>query len=590
MSVHQLLHHGNELFTSHILLLWLLFLGFVITSGLWLSKRSHPMAAISPGADSVSQSTKLLGRVSLADCVAAAMFLAFLALYLILIFYKEDFAYYDEDILTDFSVRGGNFLPPVWSALGRFYPLADQEFNLLKFVTRSPAGYHALVALQLLVFVAVLFVILRAFQVRYRVLVVVTAMVAPSFLIPFTGFVYSERNVLFLLAVMLLCLQAYSRTKARIYFVGCLVAVHFALYYKETVVLFVVAYATTQLLMQLSTARRSGHVHWSEFLKENALSVGMLGVSAVYLMFFLVVMLPHRSFSYISGLQEPLVSVLLAYLQIDWLPFILLVVFALRFGLFLFSHERVDAMWDPLAAGALAYFFGVVSLRIISGYYMAPVDLFALLYLASMSRLWLSRASRLRISVVAIVFLSVLLHDVAYSSFRMVERKGVITTKSQFAEFLRGYLLSTKAGGSAELFFPYSDGYHLMGLSSYLRYKGLPLEGQRPAGDETAPRLIIAGRKKFVDSRCVNYRDYTCIHAERPAAGALIVILPDDDVSMSDVQRVAKDSHLVFSANACAACTKPDSWFRSLHAISAEFSVKPLPEHWLQLNVYQRPL
>ena len=192
-------------------------------------------------------------------------------------------------------------------------------------------------------------------------------------------------------------------------------------------------------------------------------------------------MLPHRNFSYINGLREPIVSVLLAYLQIDWLPLILLVVLVLRFGLFLFSNGRLDPMWDPLAVGALAYFFGVVSLRINSGYYMAPVDLFALLYLANMSLLWLSKASRLRIAVVAIVFSVVLLHDIAYSSFRMVERKGLITTKSQFADFLSSYLSAAK-NRNIELFFPYSDGYRLMGLSSYLRYKGFPLRGQHVAG------------------------------------------------------------------------------------------------------------
>ena len=97
----------------------------------------------------------------------------------------------------------------------------------------------------------------------------------------------------------------------------------------------------------------------------------------------------------------------------------------------------------------------------------------------------------------------------------------------------------------------------------------------------------MASRENFDDSRCVNYRDYACVHTDSPAPGALIVILPDDNISMSDVQRIAKDSDLVFSANACAPCTKPDSWFRSLHAISAEFSVKPLPEHWLRLDVYE---
>ena len=589
MPFHQSLHQAIELFTTHLLFLWLFALVLVAVLGLFLSNHRQPLFPRGPYRDSWD---RLAGfqRMNLTDRISVIVFLAFLTLYIALIFYKEDFAYYDDDMLTDFSVRGRNFLPPVWSALGRFYPLADQEFNLLKFITRSPAGYHALVALQLVVLVAVLFVVLRAFQVRYRVLIVIAAMVAPSFLIPFTGFVYPERNVLFWLSVMVLCLQEYSRTRARIYFVGCLVATHFALYYKETVVLFVVAFAIAQLLLQHFVTRRSGPVPWLEFVKENALPVGMLGVSAIYLVFFLVTMLPHWAFSYINGLREPLISVLLADLQIGWLPSILLVVLVLRFGLFLFSSGQLDPTWDPLAAGALAYFLGVVSLRINSGYYLAPVDLFALLYLARMSLLWLSRASRLQISVVAIVFLSVLLHDVAYSSFRMVERKGVITTKSQFAEFLRGYLLSKSGGGNAELFFPYADGYRLMGLSSYLKYKGLPLEGQLPPGSEAAPRLIITGREKFVGSQCVNYRDYTCIHAERPAPGALIVVLPDDDVSMSDVQRVAKDSHLVFSANACAACTKPNSWFRSLHAISAEFSVKPLPEHWLQLSVYQRPL
>ena len=466
MPFHQLLHRVVEVLATHVLLFWLMFLIIVVALGLFLSGRRQPMFPSHVVEDRWVGLTKFPG-FNLTDGMSVIAFLVFLTFYVRLIFYREDFAYYDDDILTDFSVQGRNFLPPVWSAVGRFYPLADQEFNLLKFVTRSPAGYHALVALQLLVLLVVLFAVLRAFQVRYRVLILIAAMVAPSFLIPFTGFVYPERNVLFWLAVMLLCLQEYSRTKARIYFIGCLVATHCALYYKETVVLFVVAYAITQLLLQLSIARRSGQISWLGLAKENALSVGMLGVSAIYLILFLVAMLPHRTFSYINGLREPLASVLLAYLQIDWLPLILLVVLVLRLGLYLFSNGRLDPLWDPLAVGALAYFFGVVSLRINSGYYMAPVDLFALLYLANMSLLWLSKASRLRIAAVAIVFIFVLVHDFAYSSFRMVERKGIITTKSQFADFLTGYLAAAK-GRNVELFFPYSDGYHIMGLSSYL--------------------------------------------------------------------------------------------------------------------------
>jgi hypothetical protein len=541
------------------------------------------------GRESLNRVRKLWRDSNLIDGISAVLFLVFLAAYVFIIFHKEDFAYYDDDMLTDFSLQGKNFSPPVWSAVGRFYPLAGQEFNVLKFITRSPVGYHALVAGQLVLLLLMLFIALSAIRLRYRFLILVSAMVAPSLLIPFAGFVYPERNVLFWLVVMLLCLLGYSKTTARVYFIGCLTATHFALYYKETVVLFVVTYAIARIVLQFFLDRRAGPRSWRVFTRESVLPLGMSGVSAIYGAFFLAAMLPHWSFSYISGLREPLLLILLTYSQIDWLPLILIVGLVLRCGLFLFSNDQLDPLWDSLAAGALAYFFGIIALRINSGYYMAPVDLFALLYLANMSLVWFSKPKKLRIAVVATVFSCIFLHDVAYSSFRIVERKAMIASKSNFAEFLKEYLQTVKSE-RVELYFPYSDGYHLMELSSYLRYKGFLLEGQPITRDERIPHLIITSRGQFDDSRCVGYRDYACVHAERPSPGTLIVILPDDNVSMGDVRRMSTDSDLVFSTTGCAECRKMDVWFKSLHAISAEFSVKPLPEHWLQLDVYQRRL
>ena len=150
MPFHQVLHRVVELLATHVLLLWLISLLIVVALGLFLSRRRQPMFPSHIVEGRWDSLTKFRG-LNLTDGMSVIVFLVFLTSYLRLIFYREDFAYYDDDILTDFSVQGRNFLPPVWSAVGRFYPLADQEFNLLKFVTRSPAGYHALVALQLLV-------------------------------------------------------------------------------------------------------------------------------------------------------------------------------------------------------------------------------------------------------------------------------------------------------------------------------------------------------------------------------------------------------------------------------------------------------
>jgi hypothetical protein len=72
MPFHQLLHHANGLFASHVLLLWLLSLGFVITSGLWLSRRSDRMVATPARRDNLGQTTELPGRVGFGDGIAAA--------------------------------------------------------------------------------------------------------------------------------------------------------------------------------------------------------------------------------------------------------------------------------------------------------------------------------------------------------------------------------------------------------------------------------------------------------------------------------------------------------------------------------------
>jgi hypothetical protein len=581
---HQLIHRAYQIFISQFLLVWLFLLVLIVACGFLLSGHDNPMFPIISEQSAFGRRPRLSGRLRLTDGISAIVLLLFVMCYFFLMLYKEDFAYYDDEMLTDFSIQGVNLSPPILPSIGRFFPLADQEFNLFRFVTRSPAGYHSLIAVQLAILLVVLSLILGKVQFRYRTPILIAAMLAPSFLISFSGFVYPERNVLFWLAIMVLCTQGYFRTKARIYFIGCLVATHFALYYKETAVLFVTASAITQLMLWFYAGRRTGHRSWLEFAGENRLSIGILAVCAIYAVVLLAVMLPYGNSSYITQHQQAMGSVLLAYLQTDWLPLILITVVVVRFARFIFSGVPLDPIWDSLGVGALAYFFAIIGLRLVSGYYMAPADFIALLYLASMSLVWLSRPTRARVSVVAIIFACVLLQDAAYSSFRIVERKSMITTKSQLADFINGYL--QRAGDRpVELFFPFASGYHLMELSSYLKYKGFQLIGQSNSIRETRPALLIEGRENFANNHCVDYRDYVCIHVAAPGAGALIVVLPDDIASLDDVEKIGKDSTLLLSLKPPEICTK--SWFRSLHAISPDFSVSQLPDHWLRLDVFK---
>jgi hypothetical protein len=586
--LHQIIHHAYDLLTHHFLSFWFFSLVLVIFAGWLLSAARGPVSPAAFGQASWEANAKLPSQFGLADGPSGFLFVLFAIAYIYLIFCKEDFSYYDDDLLTEFSLQGKSFSPPIWAAVGRFYPLADQEFNPLRFVTRSPFGYHALVVVQLIIFLVVIFLILQKFPFRYQCLIAAAAMVTPSFLIPFMGFVYPERNVLFGLAILILCLQRYSRNHSRFYFVGALVATHFILYYKETVVLFVVTFAGTWLSLQLYQSLSAGQCSWRELARGNVLPLGLLGVAGIYAVLFLATMLPQRHFSYVSGLREPLSSVLIAYLQFDWLPFLLLAVVLFRIGRFLFARLPIDPLWDPLAMGAIVYFLGILALRINSGYYMAPVDFLALFYLANLARIWLQKPTQARVFAIATVVICILAQGAAYSSFRVVERKRIIATKSHLADFLNGYLPSVD-GDSVELFFPYSSGYHLMDLASYLNYKGFRLEGRGVSSSALGPKLVLKGRETFDDNKCVGYRDYSCFHAENASPGALIVILPDDTVSMKEVRDLAQGSTQLLFVD-CSVCSAHDQWFNLLHTISAEYSLTPLPGHWLQLHVFQEPM
>lgn len=581
--MHILVHHVRGLVTNHSLVVWLLCLIFVVLGGVWLSGFQTPILA-QRDESRKKEIGNWLRSWSIQDKISGIFFVFFLAVYIYGIFYKEDFAYYDDDMLTDFSLQGKPFPPPVWGGLGRFYPLADQEFNLLDHITRSSIGYHLLVVVELVVLICLMFLVLRKLAVKYRFLTIAATMLAPSFLTPFMGFVYPERNVLFWLVVLLLCAQNYRTGRSRFYFVGCLIATQFVLYYKETVILFVVGYALASLFVEYWGIRKNRGWSWLEFAKQNSLFLAMLVVSSIYAFLFVLVLVPHDSFSYVAERRQDLLTIFSAYLRINWAPLLLFLVFIWRAWRFVFDNGEVDSVWDPVAVGALAYGAGIIGVRLYSAYYMAPVDFLAVLYLFRMVAAQIPKLSAPRKYVFGLVCLCFMAQVSAFSVARFVERKGIIATKEDLAVFLASYLPSSKSK-VVDLYFPYATNYHMMDLASFLRYKGFRLVGQKDAAQSSLPAIVIEAPGRFEHDLCVDYRDYACIHEDHAKPGDLIVILPDDHVSAQDVRQLRQNADDLFSTRVDRPLTRPGSWFRSLHAITTTSPQTKLPDHWLKIDV-----
>ncbi len=582
--VHDVVHYIHNFYIVHFLLVWLCLLILIIVGGLHFSDQGNRMfQGFSPDGNEKSRR-----RFTLSDGISAGIFLLFLGGYVALILYKEDFAYYDDDMLTDFSVRGRPLPPPIWPSIGRFFPLSDQSFNLLRFITRSPAGYHSFVIIQLMLLLLVLYAVVSQFTTRYRALILSAAMLAPSMLIPFSGFVYPERSVLLWLTVMLLCIYGHTKTGARVYFVGCLVATHFALYYKETVIVLIGTIAATRIVLDWRAHRSEKERSWRELAHRNSLSFGMVAVCALYVVLFVAAMLPREKFSYVASHHESLGHVIRMYLETDWIPFILLAVVAVRVIRYLFYKGELDRVWFPVAMGAVAYFVAIIGLRIYSGYYLAPVDFLGLLYLARLTLEGLHKPGKLRAGIAVAAFACVVVHSAAYSAFRVVERKTVIERKRELAGFLRDYL-PTQRSETVTLYFPYANGYRLMELSSYLRYKGFKLVGMDETSPQVGPRIAIEGREQFQQDHCVPYNEYRCVYRAEAPEGALTVILPDDDVQICEVENMGKGATPLFAVEASPFSTRIGGALKLLHAISPMHPDHELPDHWLRLDVFKRP-
>ena len=182
------------------------------------------------------------------DVIWLVFLVVFVAAYVYLHLWKEDFAYHDNELLTKFSLRGRSLYPFIFPHHGRVFPLELREFNLLTHLTHSPAAFQALVIVQLVACVVLTMASIDEFTIPLRVLAMFLIMTTPSFLTSFSDLVLPERNVLFWLAAFILCRRRYSAIGTPVYLAGAFISVQFALYYKEPVWLLFAGFAGTVLV------------------------------------------------------------------------------------------------------------------------------------------------------------------------------------------------------------------------------------------------------------------------------------------------------------------------------------------------------
>lgn len=520
--------------------------------------------------------------------VALTLLALFLVCYIVLTLTWEDFAYSDNSIFTLYTLRGVDYRPPIWQHLGRFFPLGHQEFNLIRHFTGSVVGYHALPIVQLLVLCGILLMLDEELSITARAGLTACALVLPGIVISFGGLIYSERNVVLWLACLVLFIKRFEQTQAPAWAVCAVVSAQIMIYYKETAFLLLLGLAVGRLLLRCRNADQAG---WDcERLrdKESRLDLCLASLAVLFLLNYAFAMLPRlhvRQYAHEYGL--PAAEVVLAYVKLDLLAWLFVALGLGRAYLILRRRVPPSPLWDGLALGGMACFTAYLSLGLFSGYYLAPVDLIAVLYVGRFAILYWGQRSLGSKVAIMILLGAVLFQDVSLSAFRVFERKNVIHGKAEIAGVVKAQYQSG-AGNGRRIFFPFASPYSVMEFAAYLSYRGVPVEGA-PVASAGPNSVVLVSKAVVNDGPCVVYASPVCHAGSDPDPGDLVIVLPDDDASLAETTPYRSGGQLLFSYEPCP---RIPPWLyplvARLHVASFAFAHKKLPDRWLHASVTSR--
>jgi hypothetical protein len=526
--------------------IWVLIL-FVIIFYTWISIRMHSPKNSLINLKSIGQTNLVEFPLKRLEIISILLLFFFLVAYIFLILYKEDFAYYDYNIFTSYTLLGKNYGPPIWTENGRFFPLGHQEWNLIRFLTQSPTGYHAFPIIQLLSVVAALFVFLSQFPILGRLLVILFILTIPSFVMSFFSLHIPERNIIFWLVIFLLCFKYFLKTGNPLFFSIILITTHFALYYKEPVFLLLGGFSGTRLIFNAWVERDLlKQKSYKTFFKLHKIDFAIIALSAIFILLYSLINLPYINFTYATDRAIGLEAVFLTYLTSNPLLFIFLLTVAAKFIYLIYLKKSPDLFWDSLAIGAILYLIFYIKLEIFSTYYTAPIDLLAILYIAQTIYPVLVNNQEKILAFTAFVFIT--LHNTYKSVDFIFSRKNFIDGRVQIARFLKSYAKQS-VSDKITLFFPYVEEPSILYyFSSFLEYKKLRLAKiQSPKLADETIFIFKSPLKFFKNNLCVSWgSDHYCFHEKVPQSGNLIIILPNDTISPEDIKKLQQNETLLF--------------------------------------------
>ena len=202
----------------------------------------------------------------------------------------EDFNHYDNHFFTLNTLRGYDNPPPIWPSIGRFCPFAFQEFNLIRYFTHTPTGYHIFPIIQLLIFFCIIVSLDADLNIAARSILAIVVLLTPSILISFSDLIHPERNVLFFLTCLILLVKRFEQRQTITLAVAAVVCAQILIYYKDVAFSLLFGFAIGRLILR---CRNEPGLGWNRnrlWDKESRLDLCFAALAVLFLVFYAATM------------------------------------------------------------------------------------------------------------------------------------------------------------------------------------------------------------------------------------------------------------------------------------------------------------
>lgn len=487
-------------------------------------------------------------------------FSIFLAFYGFIIVYKQNFANYDNDIFTDAILKGYPYYPPIWPLVGRFFPLGHQEWYFWKLLINSqvPSLYFTFSLIQLSIIILLLLKVLNFLSIYYRLITLTFLLTLPSFFHCFDSLTIPERNLIFWLVIFILAVKAYDQTKLNVYGGIILIVTQIILYYKEPVIIFLAIFSLSRLsyfiYQDRNLLKQNSYFFW---LNKYKIEGFILILCSIFVLLYLFINLPYQSLDYATSRAASPQDTLLYYIKSDLLVSIFLIVTILRFIKLIISKKSPDPLWDAIALGMLGYFIGYFKLGLINTYYLAPVDLIAILYISKVLKTYLP--SKTNLFLFWLISSLILIQNITQTPKIYLSRLNFIDGRVQITEFLKDY---SQKHQNTSLYFPYAEPHQMYYFSCFLKYKKLNLAETKTKDNNQSIDYILTSPLSFSENNtCVEWnQNHHCFSVKSPKIGDLMVVLPESEIDQNELSNLQKEGVLLFEYKAFPANNKMNAY------------------------------